>query len=308
MLQIKGLDDGIEVFKALGSEVRMRIVQLLTKNQEMNLNEIASGLGLTGGALTAHIRRLEECGIIRVRAEHSGRGVQKLCSLNVNQILLDVSPETIERSTKVYETSMRIGHYSDYAVHPSCALAGETSLIGETDDPRVFAYPERVSADMLWLHDGFVEYRIPNLLPKDQRIVQLTISFEISSADQGLEQDTQSDIRFSLNGQHLGEWLSVQSQENARGIYTPAWWNRPRCQHGYLKMLVINLMGVFLDGVKIASTGPEWNFLDASGEMKLRFEEHPKDGHEGGLALYGSGFGNYKQNIQVRVHYMPGDL
>ena len=70
-------------------------------------------------------------------------------------------------------------------------------------------------------------------------------------------------------------------------------------------MLVINGMGVFLDGVKIEETGLDWQFLDSFGEMKLRFECHPVSGHEGGIALYGANFGNYKQNIHARVHYMP---
>ena len=305
MLQIRGLDQGMEIFKALGSDVRMRIVQMLAENKEMNLNEIAAGLGLTNGAVTAHIRKLEECGIIHVRTDHSGRGVQKMCRLDVDQILLDTSNVLEDSSAKVYETQIRIGHYSDYSVQPRCGLAGDSSLIGTAGDPRVFAYPERVNADLLWLHDGYVEYRIPNLLPENHMIVQLTISFEISSADSGLPGDTRSDIRFSLNGQPLGCWTSDLVQDGARGIYTPVWWTGARCQHGFLKMLVINQMGVYRDGEKIAETGPDWQYFDSSGDMKLRFEAHPENGRSGGIALYGSSFGNYMQNIEVRVHYMP---
>ncbi len=307
MLQIKGLDQGMEVFKVLGSDVRMHIVEMLAENREMNLNEIASGLGLTNGAVTAHIRKLEECGIIHVAEVHSGRGIQKVCSLNISQVLLDTATIPEENLTKVYETQIRIGHYSDYSVRPGCGLAGETALIGAENDPRGFAYPERVNADMLWFHDGYVEYRIPNLLPENQSIIQLTISFELSSADCGLPEDSQSKIQFSLNGQSLGEWTADRLQDNSRGIYTPLWWNRKERQHGFLKMLVINQMGVFRDGEKILETGPDWQFLDPFGEMKLRFEAHPRDGYAGGIALYGSSFGNYKQNIEVRVHYMPNN-
>ena len=66
MLHIKSLDDGLEVFKALGSEVRINIVKLLLENREMNMNELASSLGITNGALTSHIKKLEEAGIIKV--------------------------------------------------------------------------------------------------------------------------------------------------------------------------------------------------------------------------------------------------
>ena len=88
MLQINGLEQGLDVFRALGSEARMKIVHLLAQNRSMNLNELATSLGLTNGALTAHIRKLEECGLIRVEVQHSGRGLQKVCSLVEDQILL----------------------------------------------------------------------------------------------------------------------------------------------------------------------------------------------------------------------------
>ena len=42
MLHIKNLNDGLELFKTLGSDVRMRIVELLSERGEMNMNEIAT--------------------------------------------------------------------------------------------------------------------------------------------------------------------------------------------------------------------------------------------------------------------------
>ena len=305
MLQINGLSEGLELFKTLGSDVRMRILELLSEQGEMSHAEISAALQLTNGAVTSHIRRLEENGIIRITQQHTGRGLKKVCSLAVDQVLLNVYPTTEDPNTKVYETDVPIGQYSDFGVHPHCGLAGDSSLIGLENDPRSFAWPDHMKADMLWFHDGFIEYRIPNLLPEKHRIMQLTLSFEVSSADQGKETDTQSDIFFSLNGQSIGSWLTVRLPDQGRGIYTPYWWTSPERQHGYLKMLVINAMGVFLDGVKIEETGPDWQFLDSFGEMKLRFECHPVSGHEGGIALYGANFGNYKQNIHARVHYMP---
>ncbi|MBQ9064365.1 MAG: helix-turn-helix domain-containing protein [Blautia sp.] len=308
MLQINGLSEGLEIFKALGSEVRMKIVELLSENEEMSLNEIASSLKLTSGAVTSHIRKLEECGIIQISQQHTSHGLRKNCSLRETQLLLNVYPASEERVTKAYETEVPVGHYSDYSVRPGCGLAGLNSLIGTVDDPRCFAWPERVEAEMLWFHDGFVEYRIPNLLPEGQRIVQVTLSFEVSSADQAVLEQSRSDILFYLNGQPLGHWLTVLQTDPAKGIYTPMWWNRPERQHGYLKMLVVNEIGVFLDGVKIEETGSGWSFLDENGEMKLRFEVLSTEDYSGGIALYGSRFGNYSQNIHARVHYMPEEL
>ena len=119
MIRVDGLTEGLELFKTLGSEVRMQIIELLSKEGPMNLNEMAQALNLTNGALTGHVRKLEECGIIQVKAEHTGRGMQKICSLGETQILLNIHSQIEEHSSKVYETELQIGHYSDYSVRSS---------------------------------------------------------------------------------------------------------------------------------------------------------------------------------------------
>ena len=52
MLHITSLDDGLDIFKALGSDVRIEIIKLLIENKEMNMNELAAKLNITNGALT----------------------------------------------------------------------------------------------------------------------------------------------------------------------------------------------------------------------------------------------------------------
>ena len=42
MLHIKRLEEGVELFKALGSELRINILKLLLEYKEMNMNELAS--------------------------------------------------------------------------------------------------------------------------------------------------------------------------------------------------------------------------------------------------------------------------
>ena len=64
MLHIRNLEEGVELFKVLGSDIRVNIILLLLKEKEMNMNEIAAGLQITNGALTSHIRKLEEAGLI----------------------------------------------------------------------------------------------------------------------------------------------------------------------------------------------------------------------------------------------------
>ena len=55
MLHITSLKDGLDIFKALGSDVRIEILNILMDNNNMSMNELASRLNITNGALTSHI-------------------------------------------------------------------------------------------------------------------------------------------------------------------------------------------------------------------------------------------------------------
>ena len=96
MLHIKKIEDGIDLYKALGSDLRIQIIKLLLEKGEMNMNEIAGSLGITNGALTSHIKKLEECGLVSVLSEHEGHGNQKLCRVHTDRILIDVMPQIPE--------------------------------------------------------------------------------------------------------------------------------------------------------------------------------------------------------------------
>lgn len=302
MLHIKNLNEGLEIFKTLGSDVRMRIVELLSEQGEMNMNEIAAALELTNGALTAHIRRLEECGIITTVTEYTGHGNQKLCSIKTDQILLDGRTEE-PREIKVYNTEVRIGHFSDYEVSPPCGLCSVYRQIGEENDPRFFDHTERLEAGLLWFSKGYVEYRIPKRIPERQRITQVTFFFEISSDQAGESESCQSDIVFLLNGKKIGSWLTPPEFRWDKGIYTPRWWSLKERRSGLQTMIVVTRYGTYLDGLKISDVTLNDVDIDGQEDMRLRFCSGEKRGHNGGIVLYGSGFGNYNQDIHVRVHY-----
>ena len=99
MLHILSLDDGLDIFKALGSEIRVEIVKLLLENKSMNMNELANKLNITNGALTSHIKKLESCGIVTTSNESAGHGNQKICSIHVDKILIELQPR---KNLKMY--------------------------------------------------------------------------------------------------------------------------------------------------------------------------------------------------------------
>lgn len=308
MLHVKNLDEGLEIFKALGSELRINIIKLLQENHEMNMNELATSLGITNGALTSHIKKLEESGIIQVMTERGGHGNQKVCKVAVDKIVVDVESEENEEDQNIYNTEVKVGHYSDYEVYPTCGLATSQAIVGEVDDPRYFSHPDRINAGILWFTKGYIEYIIPNLLPSATKIDQITVSLEISSEAPGINNDWPSDISILLNDVKIGTWTSPGDYGDVQGIFTPDWWFPNWNQYGLLKMIVINKKGTFVDGLKISDvTINEFN-LDYKSTVRFKFEIEEDAKNVGGITIFGSEFGNYNQDIKVRIAYSPMEI
>jgi len=303
MLHIKSLPEGLELFKALGSEVRIEIVRILLENNGMNMNELASRLNITNGALTSHIKKLEECGIVTVSSETSGHGNQKICSVHLDKILIDLQNQ--EKDEDVYTTSIKVGLFSDYEVYPTCGLASASKIIGQVDDTRYFSHPDRYDADILWFTKGYVEYVVPNFIPFSQKIDELCISAELSSEAPGVNNIWPSDIYFYLNDVFLGIWTSPGDFGDVKGIFTPDWWFPNWNQYGLLKMLVINHQETYIDGLQISSVTIDRFSLTSKSSIKLKMAVPDTAEHVGGLTIYGKSFGNYNQDINVRISYSP---
>ncbi|MCD8015497.1 MAG: winged helix-turn-helix transcriptional regulator [Lachnospiraceae bacterium] len=306
MIHIENLEEGLPIFKALGSEVRLRLIQLLLENKEMNMNELASHLGITNGALTSHVKKLEESGIVTILSEHAGHGNQKVCRVNVDKILIDIMPEEEDSASNSYSISIPIGHYFNYSVYPTCGLSTAKNLIGEVDDPRFFAHPQHVDAQILWFGKGYIDYRIPNMLPPGNRLDQLIISFEIGSEAPGTNNDWPSDITFLLNRIKLGTWTSPGDFGDVRGMFTPSWWFPNWNQYGTLKMIVVNKKGTFIDGIKISDVSSSRLSIGPQDDITFRLQTQEPAVNVGGITLFGKEFGNYNQDIRVRVNYSPG--
>ena len=303
MLHLKSLDEGLDIFKALGSEVRVEIVKILSENNGMNMNELAGRLNITNGALTSHIRKLEDCGIVMITNESAGHGNQKKCTVRLDKILIEVNPQ--EDIKNIYQTDIKVGHYSDYNVYPTCGLASNQAIIGEVDDTRYFAHPDRYEADILWFTRGYVEYIIPNFIPFGQQIDQITISLEIASEAPGVNDVWPSDISFFINDKKVAVWTSPGDFGSVRGIFTPDWWFPNWNQYGQLKNLVINSKATYIDGLQVSDVSISDFKFDCHSTIKLKMEVEDTAEHIGGLTVFGKNFGNYNQDIAVRINYSP---
>lgn len=303
MMHITSLDDGLELFKALGSEVRIQILKLLLDNKQMSMNQLASRLNITSGALTAHIKKMESCGLIAISNESAAHGNQKMCSISTNKILIDIQKEADFHN--VHVTELKVGHYSDHSICPTCGLATSGALIGETDDCRYFDHPDRFNADILWFTKGYVEYTIPNFIPRNQKITGISISCELSSEAPGINDSWPSDISFFVNDTPVGAWTSPGDFGDSRGMLTPDWWPMNWNQYGLLKLLAINNQGTFIDGLKISNVTIDSLNLKPSSAIRFRIAVLEDAKNVGGLTIFGKSFGNYGQDIRVSINYAP---
>jgi predicted transcriptional regulator len=300
MIHITDLKKSLPLFKALSSDIRIQILELLVENRQLNMNELAQKLNLTNGAVTMHVKKLEECGLIAITNLTAKHGMQKICNLHEDKIVIDIGKNEVSNS---YELEIGIGHYSSYEIYPTCGIATKDKLIGEVDNPRYFADPERIGSDILWFTRGFIEYRIPNYLKPNQNFSEIQISMEISSEAPGNCNIWPSDIYFNLNGLTLGSWVSPGDYADIKGILTPSWWFSNWNQYGLLKLLSINKFGTFIDGLKISDITLEDMKLNYKSDLIFRISVPDNTNHVGGLTIFGKNFGNYNQGINVRVIY-----
>ncbi len=300
-MQLEIDQSSLVVYEALASEVRIKIIQLLSKNK-MNIKELAAELGISSPIVIKHIKKLEDAGIIKTEKVPGKSGLQKLSILKVDHIEINF-PKKIFHSFDSYETSVPVGHYTDFDLKPTCGLASDKDFIGPVDDPKYFMDPKRMDAEILWFTQGFVQYSVANFLKKEEKLQQFEISMELSSEFPFSNDVWPSDLTFTLNGVELGIWTSPGDFADTRGKLTPEWWPHNLNQYGLLKTIRITGHGTYVDGdpmsdVSIAD-------LDTSCDRwTLRIEVKEDAKNVGGATIFGKKFGNHNQDILFKMYYL----
>ncbi|MDP4095999.1 helix-turn-helix domain-containing protein [Paenibacillus sp. P96] len=293
-------DKSLPVYEALASEVRLNIIRLLA-DTPMNIRELAEALGLSSAIMTMHVKKLEKAALITTKMLPGRGGVQKVCSLAVDSIHITMPPH--ERDNRQFhQTEISVGHYTDVDIEPTCGLATVEKIIGEFDEPRYFLDSERVNAKILWFGRGHIEYKIPNFLLASQKPGELEITMELSSEAPSTNDNWPSDISFYLNDVKLGVWTSPGDFGDNRGKYTPSWWPDNINQYGLLKRLRVTPEGTYMDGNRISDVTLD-EVVIAQKQWKFRIAVTEDAKHIGGVTLFGTGFGNYNQDIVFRLYY-----
>lgn len=301
MIYINNLEQARLLFEALSSATRMKIIELLQQTESMNMDTLAKSLDITNGALTAHVRKLSECGLVNVKLHTIGHGTQKLCSLGESKLVIDLLDKTLLGRYERLE--LNVGQYSNCKINSTCGLCDKNQPLFDFDDPNYFKYPEHFNAELLWFCDGFVTYTFPNPLKEGKQLTELQISLEISSEGPFLARKYPTDIDFYNHNQLLGRYTTPGEFDEHKGRFTPDWWFYG--QYGECVTISITDSGTCINGLETSS----YTILDVlreAGEdgfvqLKISCEDHTVT--KGGVTLFGKGYGDLPQGIVMKVFY-----
>lgn len=293
----------IKVAHALSSKIRINILKLLNY-KKMNILELSEQLGLPVSTIAFNVKVLEKAGLIITELQPASRGTMKVCTRNFDDIYMNLNLRTGMNNPKnSYQIEMPVGHYLDFDVYPTCGLINQNGIMKPDDEPSLFYHPDRMTAQLIWFRKGYVEYRFPLLLPADAKIESIQFSLELCSEAPRYDHQWPSDITVWINGTEVCTWTCPGDFGDRRGKLNPAWLPDTHTQYGLLKTWKVTQAGSYLDDVRVSDV--TLNDLKVIGNKSVRFKIgiKPDAANIGGINLFGKGFGDYEQDILMRVIY-----
>lgn len=293
------------VLKALASSNRLRILRYLW-DRVATVSEIAANLELPASTVGLHVETLEEAGLIRTELEPASRGLQKVCTRMYDKIEVELPTYDLPPE-QVLEIEMPIGAFVDCRTTATCGLLSENGIIGLLDTPASFYEPNRINAQLIWFKQGYLEYRFPNRLPPGTQADNLHLNMEICSEAPHYNLDWPSDITLWVNDVEVGTWTCPSDFGGEQGRFTPVWWPLRNTQYGLLKSWHINNNQSEIDGLVLSKVNVHDLKLDSQPYISVRIGVKPDAIHVGGLNLFGRCFGNYPQDLIMRIGYKELD-
>lgn len=290
MLHFSDVAQSQKLCECLASPTRVEMIKLILSGEATSLDALAKIMHLTNGAITQHMKKLTDAGLVKLTEVPGRRGTAKRCQPATDRIIIDVATDVERDNESVFD--LPIGSFYAATVKPYCAIATVNGWIGERDDPRYFTYPERMRAALIYFNSGRLTYTLPSPAKKGKPTA-LSVSFEISSKPHGYGHERESEIEFKLNDTPLGAHTVGGEYTDRRGLFAaPALGDV--CGYGKYKTVKINDNGTFFDGIKIGA-----HTISEFDVSALSFSIATKNG----MALFGNGLGDYDCGIRVKTEY-----
>lgn len=302
-LHMDDRDRIVDICKALSSPIRLDILHYLADKPAI-ISDVATQFDIPLSSAALYIKVLENAGLISVQPIPGSKGSQKLCGILINSVAIDMFYRPLaEQPTYLYRESMPVGCYFDYSVKPSCGMVSEVQDLGFEDNIGIFTSPSRFKAQLVWLSQGFLEYRFSNQFFRQNDVNRVQFSFEICSEALGYNNDWPSDITVSINDNELGILHCTGDYGDRRGKLNPEWWNPYSTQYGLLRTLEITNDGSYIDGILISSLTIHDLSITNGDYIRLKLEVKEDAKYCGGFNLFGEKFGDYPQGILMELYH-----
>ncbi len=289
MIHYKDVSDAQKLCECLAAPVRAEILKLVLSHRADSLDYLARTLHLTNGAITQHVKKLCDAGLIRLEEMPGKRGTAKRCIPAVDRIIIDFSTDIDDGAEQVFDISL--GSFTAAAVNPYCGIATRDGWLGERDDPRYFTYPNRANAALIYFNSGKIGWTLP--APAKRRLKRISLSFEISSKPYGHGRKRDSAITFFMNDIKLGEHSVDGEFTDRNGLFSIGALD-DTAKYGKLKTLSVDERGAFFDGIRIGDVTVSDLTLDTPNFYISA---------ENGVALFGSEYGDYDIGIKLKYEY-----
>lgn len=299
-LSLANKKDICSIAHALSSELRLNILEILGRNSK-NINELSRELDVPVSTIALSVQILIDSGILFAESQPGKRGQMKICARRIDTVNINLV-NIQENQPFSNEIELPIGGYSLAGnIKPTCGMASESGLIGEANDmPMFFYHPDRFSAQILWMREGYVEYNFPKMCIQESNLEYLEFSFEACSEAPGHRNHWPSDIYVMVNGIELGVWHCPGDFGGRRGRLNPDWWNDISSQYGMLKTWKIDALGSWLDGDYLSPVTLKNIMIDNYDSISVQIGVKPNAKIPGGMNLFGKKFGDHPQGIVMR--------
>jgi len=275
----------------------------LLQNRKKNVIEIASALNASVSTVASNVRILEESGLIQTEFHPAVRGSMKSCSIAYSEIYIDLeSGAEVPEVDDFYTCETPIGMFSTCVASPTCGMADDMGYIGDQNDPCAFFLPERSKARTLWLSRGYVEYLLPfkNSVERDLHSIQ--IEYEACSEAPGYNNGWKSDISLWVNGVEVGVWLSPGDFGDRAGRFNPQYWvPSGQSQYGMMNRWLITKEGTYFFDKQVSQVTMADVLNVPLPYIKIRIGVDEQAANQGGVCLFGRGFGDYDIGIRMTV-------
>ncbi len=299
--QVEDIDAIANICNALGDIDRLNILkQLQTPPYLKSVSDLQKATKIPKSTLIRHLQKLEEANVISALYRSSSTGTTRVFQRDMRKFCLNLyykgDPIPMQNEVR-YVESMGVGQYTDFIGDSLGFSTAERSYHFITEN--CFTN-KRFDAQIVYCTTGRITYYFSNKTAKYHELTSLTLSLEICSEAPYFDDDYLSDITFWINHKEILTYLSDGDYGDHRGKLNPDWWPNTNSQYGKLITITISNQEVLLNGKRIESRFRLKDLnLQKGNKIVLTVGNKDTCEHPGGFNIFGQGFGDYAQDINL---------